>query len=631
MIRTRSYATLPLGASDGEDFYNSFSIATWGDSLTQGIPGEREPWQDFLAGAGLGFRRIYNGGIGGENSEEIRDRMLADTARHTWATVIWAGRNDKSDFGSWGQRTIDAIADMTDALEAAGNTRYIVLGVTNNGGEYAAAGGTAAANYAEIVALNASLESIYGTKFWDVREWLIANGLTVMGITPTAGDLIDISRDVIPTSLRVDATNVHFNTDGNEAIAIGMVPLLEAMVTTDYTLGYRALVAALGSGIAADTVQTDVLYIGMDKSVNGGKFLEAQPVYGNTYAGHLRGISANFDPIVTLDNTVFGYGKLDTTPNMYGRANTIFGSNSGAVLTTGSFNTLHGAYAGTSLTTGTGHVFVGHLAGDAKVGGTGDTFVGRYAGAKSTSTNAATYIGYQAGYNTVGGDGTLVGYQAGVSQTSGRFNVGLGESALALNQTGSRYVALGYSALSAAVTTGTAIGIGYAAADNLTTGSGVFIGYNIDAQSATAAGQLSIQNIIFGTGIDDGTGTTVSSGKIGIRQTTPLCTLDVSGSFGLGAPVTKTADFSLAITENYVICNKAGSSCVVTLGSASAQAGRRIVLQNYQAGQTVTSLNTNVVPLGGGAAGTAILAAGAGKWAELVADGTNWTIMAAGG
>jgi hypothetical protein len=34
------------------------------------------------------------------------------------------------------------------------------------------------------------------------------------------------------------------------------------------------------------------------------------------------------------------------------------------------------------------------------------------------------------------------------------------------------------------------------------------------------------------------------------------------------------------------------------------------------------------VPLAGGAAGTAILAATAGKWADISSDGTNWVIMA---
>lgn len=101
------------------------------------------------------------------------------------------------------------------------------------------------------------------------------------------------------------------------------------------------------------------------------------------------------------------------------------------------------------------------------------------------------------------------------------------------------------------------------------------------------------------------------------------------GSLGLAAPVTKTADFTVATTENYLINNKSGSTCTVTLPSASTFSGRRIVIKTIQA-QTVVSASSNVVPQAGGAAGTAILAATAGKWAELVANGTNWEIMASG-
>jgi len=90
-------------------------------------------------------------------------------------------------------------------------------------------------------------------------------------------------------------------------------------------------------------------------------------------------------------------------------------------------------------------------------------------------------------------------------------------------------------------------------------------------------------------------------------------------------PVTKTADFTVASTDQWLINNKAGSTCTVTLPSASDLAGRVLYLLNYQA-QTVVSASSNVVPMTGGAAGTAILAATAGKWATLVSDGTNWVI-----
>ena len=93
-------------------------------------------------------------------------------------------------------------------------------------------------------------------------------------------------------------------------------------------------------------------------------------------------------------------------------------------------------------------------------------------------------------------------------------------------------------------------------------------------------------------------------------------------------PVTKTADFSVSVTDSWIINNKSGSSCTVTLPSASANVGRVLHFINHQA-QTLVSASSNVIPQSGGAAGTAILAATSGDWATLVSDGTNWVIMQA--
>jgi hypothetical protein len=90
-----------------------------------------------------------------------------------------------------------------------------------------------------------------------------------------------------------------------------------------------------------------------------------------------------------------------------------------------------------------------------------------------------------------------------------------------------------------------------------------------------------------------------------------------------GAPVTKTANFSVANGETWLINNKSGSSCTVTLPTASTNTGRTLHFQNYQA-QTLVSASSNVVPLAGGSATTAILEAVAGANATLVSDGTNW-------
>jgi hypothetical protein len=94
------------------------------------------------------------------------------------------------------------------------------------------------------------------------------------------------------------------------------------------------------------------------------------------------------------------------------------------------------------------------------------------------------------------------------------------------------------------------------------------------------------------------------------------------------APVTKTADFTLGDAEDYIINNKAGSACVATLPAPASYTGRVVVMKTIQA-QAISSASSNVVPLAGGAAGTAIVSGTAGNWAELVSDGSNWIIMKA--
>jgi hypothetical protein len=105
---------------------------------------------------------------------------------------------------------------------------------------------------------------------------------------------------------------------------------------------------------------------------------------------------------------------------------------------------------------------------------------------------------------------------------------------------------------------------------------------------------------------------------------TPASVINASG----GAPVTKTANFTVAASENWLINNKSGSTCTVTLPTASAWTGRQLVFKNMQA-QTLVSASSNVVPLDSTSAGTAILLDVVGNWATMVSDGTNWVIMQA--
>jgi hypothetical protein len=104
--------------------------------------------------------------------------------------------------------------------------------------------------------------------------------------------------------------------------------------------------------------------------------------------------------------------------------------------------------------------------------------------------------------------------------------------------------------------------------------------------------------------------------------------VDVKGSLGRGAPVTLTGNGSVGAGQSWIINNKSGSALTLTLPTASSFTGREIMVKTIQA-QAVNSASSNVVPITGGAASTAILTGTSGKWATLVSDGTNWIIMEA--
>jgi hypothetical protein len=113
------------------------------------------------------------------------------------------------------------------------------------------------------------------------------------------------------------------------------------------------------------------------------------------------------------------------------------------------------------------------------------------------------------------------------------------------------------------------------------------------------------------TGLLKGNGTAISAAVANVDYV------------GISAPVVKTADFSVVNGDAWLINNKSGSTCTVTLPTASSWAGRVLHFQNYQS-QTLVSASSNVTLVDGSATGTAILSASSGDSATLVSDGSNW-------
>jgi hypothetical protein len=144
---------------------------------------------------------------------------------------------------------------------------------------------------------------------------------------------------------------------------------------------------------------------------------------------------------------------------------------------------------------------------------------------------------------------------------------------------------------------------------------------SLTVSGASSTGSISATSITAST-------TLGVTGQTTLVNATASGIVSITGNFGRGAPVTKTADFTVAATENFLINNKSGSTCTVTLPNATTYPGREITIKTIQA-QTVISASSNVVSLDGTSTSTAILSGTAGKWATLVSSGsTNWIIMA---
>lgn len=234
-------------------------------------------------------------------------------------------------------------------------------------------------------------------------------------------------------------------------------------------------------------------------------------------------------------NTAVGFEALKLAQDLGGgglqnsQGNTVVGAQAMAAgIVVGEFNVAVGYLSMHYATTAYCNVGVGIRTLQDNLTGVYNTAIGTDALKANTASNN-TALGAKALLVNLSGTPNIgVGTSALTANTTGSNNVALGASALVTNISGNQNIAVGNDALKLATATGN-IALGHAAGDNLTTGSrNIIIGYDIDAASASASDTLNIGNLIFATGVS-GTGTTVSTGNVGIGTSAPQAKLDVRG------------------------------------------------------------------------------------------------------
>jgi hypothetical protein len=164
--------------------------------------------------------------------------------------------------------------------------------------------------------------------------------------------------------------------------------------------------------------------------------------------------------------------------------------------------------------------------------------------------------------------------------------------------------------------------IGTEGGSTLTTGSNnTILGYDAEPTTATVSNQATVGNASVTNFRVPGVGFDIDTARASITGYSK-----VSEYSATTAPVIKSADFTLADTENWIV-NNASVDIVVTLPSGSEYIGRSVTIINWT-NHSVSSASSNVYPHNGGSLGTAINAGTDGRFSTIVYDGTSWYVMA---
>ncbi len=243
--------------------------------------------------------------------------------------------------------------------------------------------------------------------------------------------------------------------------------------------------------VSAGVGVTDIDSLSDAKSDSSNLFLGLSAGASAPAAGRNVGVGVNSLVSVNggLSNTAVGYASLN-------------------VVSTGGQNVAVGDSALAFSTNSYDNVAVGYQAGNRNTTGHENTFLGTYAGFYNTTGNENVVIGKNAGSGTAG-------------TTTYQYNVIMGSSAADALTSGSENTVLGSYA-----------------ARNLTSGTrNIVIGSSVNAPAPAGNNQLNIGNMIFGTNLN-GTGTTISSGNIGIGVTSPTRMFQVAGAMKLSPTAT---------------------------------------------------------------------------------------------
>ncbi|MDR0231078.1 MAG: tail fiber domain-containing protein [Dysgonamonadaceae bacterium] len=313
------------------------------------------------------------------------------------------------------------------------------------------------------------------------------------------------------------------NTSGSYNVAIGNESL-GANTSGYYNIGLGGALRGNTTGWNNIGIGSTALYYntrGGDNIAIGGN-----PLYKNETGNYniAMGSGALWSNVSGGNNIAMGNSALHL--NIDGGNNVAVGNYALHSNTSGTYNTAIGYFALNGNTTNSYNVAVGYFALDYSKGKE-NTAVGSMALAYNASGDYNTALGYNAlRNNDAGSNNVAIGHSAAAFSTLGNLNVVVGYSAMPYGK-GDQNVIIGYRSAPILNEGSRNIIIGNEAAQSLYKGdNNIVIGNKADVSDDTN-NQISIGNLIYGTGVTGIRNDGIFEGNIGIGTNTPNAKLEV--------------------------------------------------------------------------------------------------------